>query len=340
MRRREFLGLVIAGATALALRAQAKAETRHRIAILSGGSPSGNESNWEAFRQGMAALGYGDQELVIESRWAEGHYERLPTLAAELVQLAPDVIVTGSNATALAAKQATATIPIVAAFTANPVRSGLAASLARPGGNVTGLSNILEDLAGKQLELLHTAAPHATHIAVLSDPGNPSHATEWRGAQEAARPLAVAVFLLEARTQDEIENAFTDMTAGSADALIVLGDAFFFAEASRIADRAAREKLPAIYAVREHVAAGGLMSYGPDIRDNFRRAAVYVDKIFKGAKPADLPFEQPTKLELVINLKTAKTLGLALPKSNGSTLARATFTRCAAGSATRSRWRC
>jgi putative ABC transport system substrate-binding protein len=314
MRRREFVMFAVAAAVVAPLAVWAQPVTRHRIAFLSGGSNSG--APFEAFREGMRHLGYGDQELAIESRGAEGHNEHLAELAAELVQLAPEVIVTGSSAAAVAAKRATSSIPIVTVFTADPLGSGLASSLARPGGNVTGLSNIMEDTAGKELELLKTAAPQATHIAVLTNPGNPSHAKELRGAQEAARVLGVELHLIEVRAPSEIDNAFSTMTSVGTNALVVLGDPLFVGAAARqIADLAAKHNLPAIYGLREHVADGGLMSYGPDLRDSFRRGAAYVDKILKGAKPADLPFEQPTKLELVINLKAAHALGLTVPQS-------------------------
>ena len=291
-------------------RGRAQTVKRHRIALLSSTSRA---QNWEVFREAMRRLGYGEQELAIESRWADGHNERLAGLAAELVRLAPDVIVTGSSAAALAAKQATSMIPIVTAFTADPVGTGLVASIARPGGNVTGLSNIKEETAGKELELLKIAAPHASRIAVLTNPANPSHAAELRGAQETARSLGIELRAIEVRGPGDIEGAFAMMASARADALAVLADPLFFAEASGIADRAASHKLPAIYGFKEHVAAGGLMSYGPDIKDSFRRAATYVDKILKGAKPADLPVEQPTKFELVVNLKVAQALGLTIP---------------------------
>jgi putative ABC transport system substrate-binding protein len=282
----------------------------HRIGTLSGGPPT---EHWEVFRQALTKLGYGERELSIESRWAEGHNERLPRLAAELVQLNPEVIVTGGSAAAVAAKQATSTIPIVTVFTADPIGAGLAASIPRPSGNVTGLANIQEDTVGKELELLETAVPRAGRIAVLTNSSNPSHPEEWRGAQEAAHTLHIDLLSVSAEAPGEIDSAFATMTGGRADALVVLADPMFATEASRVADLATRHKLPAIFALREHVAAGGLMSYGPDIDDSFRRAADYVDKILKGAKPADLPFEQPVKFELVINLKTAKALGLTIP---------------------------
>ena len=293
----------------------AQSDRRRRIATLSGGSHATGEANWRAFREAMRALGYREEELAIESRWADGHNERLPAFAAELVGLAPEVIVTGSSAAALAAKKATSTIPIVTVFTADPIGAGLATSLARPGGNVTGLSNVQEDTVAKVLQLLKTAAPSVTRIAVLINPGNPSHAHELRVAQEAARVLRTELFSVEVRDPGEIDGAFAAVKSGRADALAVLADPLFLLEASRIADFAASNKLPAIYNVREHVEAGGLISYGPDLKDSFRSAAVFVDKILKGARPGDLPIEQPTKFELVINLKTARALGLTVPQS-------------------------
>jgi ABC-type uncharacterized transport system substrate-binding protein len=238
---------------------------------------------------------------------------RLAGLADELVRLAPEVIVTGSAAAAVAAKRATSSIPIVTVFTADPVGTGLAASLARPGGNITGLSNIMEDTAGKELELLRSVAPQATRIAILINPGNPAHAKELQGAREGASALGAGLLPLEIRAPGEIDSAFAAMK--SAHGLVVLADPLFFAERSRIADLAARQKLPAIYGFREFVTAGGLMSYGPDLKASFQRAAAYVDKILKGTKPADLPFEQPTKVELVINLKAANAMGLTIPQS-------------------------
>jgi ABC-type uncharacterized transport system substrate-binding protein len=191
----------------------------------------------------------------------------------------------------------------------------LAVSLARPGGNLTGLSNIMEDTAGKELVLLKTAAPNATRIAILTNPGNPAHVKELQGAREAAATLGADLVPVEVRAPGEIDNAFAEIKGASVDALVVLADPLFTGHARPIADFAVKQKLPAIYGLREHVRAGGLMSYGPDLKDSYRRAALYVDKILKGAKPADLPIEQPTKVELAINLKTAKALGLTVPQS-------------------------
>jgi putative ABC transport system substrate-binding protein len=286
---------------------------QHRIAYLSAGLQTSEAKDF--FKEAMQALGYGEAELSIESRYAEGHNQRLADLAAELVCASPEIIVTGSAAAAVAAKQATSSIPIVTIFTADPVGSGLAASLARPGGNLTGLSNIMEDTAGKELELLKTAAPNATRISILTNPGNPAHAKELQGAREAAATLGADLVPVEVRAPGEIDNAFAEIKGARVDALVVLADPLFTGQATPIADFAVKQKLPAIYGLSEHVRAGGLMSYGPDLKDSYRRAALYVDKILKGAKPADLPIEQPIKVELVINMKTAKALGLAVPQS-------------------------
>ena len=305
--------IAIAGAAFLPRRAWAQRSKTRRLALLSGGSSISDA--WTSFREAMRALGYRDDDLIIEARWADGHNERLGELARELVRLAPEVIVTGSSAAAVAAKQETSTIAIVTAFTADPVGSGLAASIARPGGNVTGLSNIQEDTTGKELELLKTAAPLADRVAVVSNPANPSHVSELRGGRQAASALGVEIIPIEVSAPEEIDGAFDAVTKKRADALLVLADPLFTIEASRIAALASKNRIPAMYGLREHVMAGGLMSYGPDRKDSFRRAAIYVDKILKGAKPADLPFEQPTKFELVLNLKAAKALGLTVPES-------------------------
>jgi putative ABC transport system substrate-binding protein len=308
------LVLAAAGTLLLPRAARAQMARRRRIATLSQG-PRANAMNWEAFQRGLRALGYGDQELAIDSRWADGHVERLPGLAAELVRLAPEVIVVGSLAAALAVKQATATIPIVVTVSNDPVGAGLVASLAHPGGNVTGLSTMGADVAGKQLELLKIAVPRAERMAVLVDPGNPSHAGVLQVVQQAARALRTELISIEARAPDEIDGAFAAMAREHADALVVLGGPLVFNQRSRITELAASYKPPAIYYERELVAAGGLMSYGADLKDMNRRAAVFVDKILKGARPADLPIEQPTKFQLVVNLKTAQALGLTIPQS-------------------------
>jgi len=273
----------------------------------------------EAFLQGLCDLGYVEgRNVVIEYRSAEGKLERLPAFAAELVVLKADVIVAGSAPAALAAMQATRTLPIVFAAVADPVTSGLVTSFARPGGNVTGLSILAPELVGKCLEQLTQAVPGISRVAVLWHPGAFGEGTEkdmLKEAEVAARALGVRFQFVEARGPADLDRAFADMTRARAGALTVLSSTMFLGERSRLVGLAAKNRLPAVYAWREAVDAGGLMSYGANLADLFRRAATYVDRILKGAKPGDLPVEQPTKFELVINLKTAKALGLTIPQS-------------------------
>jgi len=273
----------------------------------------------EAFRQGLRDLGYVEsRNVVIEYRDAEGKLERLPALAAELVALKVDVIVAGGTPVALAAKQATRTLPIVFAAAADPVTDGLVTSLARPGGNVTGLSALTPELVGKRLELLKQAVPEVSRVAVLWQSGGQGERTEkdlLKGAEGAAPALGVRLQFVEARGPVDVDRAYSDMTRERADALTILPSPMFFIERRRLVDLAAKNRLPAVYPRREFVDSGGLMAYGPNGADMYRRAATYVDKILKGAKPGDLPIEQPAKFELVINLKTAKALGLTIPQS-------------------------
>ncbi len=269
-----------------------------------------------AFREGLRELGYREgQNLVVEYRSAEGRYERLLDLAAELVRLDVDVIVAGGTPAPIAARRATSTIPIVITNHGDPVGSGLVASLARPGGNVTGLSIVTPELFGKHLQLLKEAVPRISRVAVLSNPSNPIHGRMSREAEAAARSVDVQLRILEARAPSDLARAFSAMTRQKAGALIILGDAMFFEQRRRIAESALGSRLPAMAAQREFAEAGSLMAYGANLRENVRRAATYVDKILKGAKPADLPVEQPTKFELVVNLRTAKALGLTIPPS-------------------------
>ncbi len=271
---------------------------------------------WGAFIQGLRELGYVEgRNITIEHRSSEGKYERLPDLAADLVRLRVDVIVAPASQNPFVAKQATRTIPIVMTSHGDPVGSGLVASLARPGGNVTGLSFLAPEIGGKQLELLKEIVPQVSRVAVLWNPANQTHSFWLAEAKVAARSLGVQLQTLEARGPDDFERGFAAMTRERAGALVVPGDGMFLLHRARIADLAAKQRLPAMYGLREFVDAGGLMVYGPSLRDNFRRSAAYVDKILKGAKPADLPVEQPTKFELVINLKTAKALGIKIPQS-------------------------
>jgi putative ABC transport system substrate-binding protein len=273
-------------------------------------------SLWEAFRQGLRELGYVEgRNLVIEVRAAEGQYDRLPGLAAELVRLKPDVIVVDGTMAVVPARRATKTIPIVMAVAANPVESGLVFSLARPGGNITGSSFLSADLAGKRLALLKEAVPKARRVAILSNPDAPAHALILREGLGAALTLELLIQDLPVSTPPGLDDAFATALAHHADAIFVLDDPMFGSNGVRIVELAAQSRLPAMYGIRQFVDGGGLISYGPSLPDLFRRAATYVDKILKGAKPGDLPIEQPTKFELVVNLKTAKALGLAIPES-------------------------
>jgi putative ABC transport system substrate-binding protein len=303
------LGLLVAP---LAPDAQPSAKVA-RIGWLAGTTP-GQEPSVEAFLEGMRALGYVEgQNLVMEHRGAAGQYERLPDLAAELVRLKVDVLLVVSTPATLAAKQATTTIPIVMMGVGDPVGSGLVASLARPGGNVTGLASLTPDLVGKQLEFLKQVLPTVSRVAVLWNPTNPNHARIVRAADVAAQALGVQLHRVEARGPDAFDRAFAAMTSAHAGALLVLGDSMVFQHRRRFAELAATSRLPTMHNIRAYVEAGGLMAYGPNTPDIRRRAATYVDKILKGAKPGDLPIEQPTKFELVINLKTAQALGLTIP---------------------------
>jgi len=270
-----------------------------------------------AFLQGMGELGYVEgKNLVIEWRFADGEYERLPTLAAELVRLKVDVIVAPTSPAIRAAQKATTTIPIVFPSTGDPVGSGFVASLARPGGNITGLSNANLDISPKLLEFLLTVAPRLSRVALLGNPDSSSHSAILKSVQAAAlQQGGVRVFSVEVRTREEIERGFVLMTQQRADGVIIAPDALFTGQVRQIASLAAKHRLPSITQLRLHVEAGGLMSYGQHFRESYRRAATYVDKILKGAKPADLPVEEPTKFELVINRTTAQALGLTIPPS-------------------------
>jgi len=285
-----------------------------RIGFLMGGSPSTSAPLIDAFQQGLRQLGYVEgRNFAVEARYAEGKSEALPGLAAELVRLKVDVIVVAAPQAIRAAKQATGTIPIVMAVLADPLESEFVASLARPGGNLTGVSALAEGYSAKWLELLKEAAPRASRVVVLSNPANPSHASFRRETQAAAKLLKVTLLFREVRDPNELEGAFAAVTKDRANALVVFPDAVAFVHRTRILDLAAKHRLPAMYPYREFVDAGGLMAYGSSLADMFRRAAPYVDKILKGAKPGDLPVEQTARFELAINMKTAKALGLTFP---------------------------
>ena len=287
----------------------------HRIGRLSPGSPTEPNPNLEAFRQGLRTLGYVEgQNLIMESRYAEGREERLPALAAELVRLQVEVIVAGGTSTIRAVQHATRTIPIVMAVSYDPVGRGLVASLARPGGNTTGVSSLGTELPGKRLELLKEMVPQSARVAVLANPAAGGYASVMHNLTRAAQALGLHLRVVELRRAEELDTAFATMTREGVDALLVVPDrALMDGLRGRTVDLAATHRLPAMYDGREYVAAGGLISYGPSLLDMFQRAATYVDRILKGAKPADLPVAQPTKFELVINLKTAKALGLTIP---------------------------
>jgi len=267
----------------------------------------------ETFRQGLREHGYVEGEnMALEFRFAEGRADRLPSLAAELVRLDVNVIVTESNVAALAAKHATRTIPIVMAVAGDPVKAGVVNSLARPGANITGLTLIHPELSGKRLELLSQAIPRLSLVAVIWNPTNPAAAGFLRETELAARSLGLRVQGIEVRSPAELDGAFKAVTGARPGALITLGDGMLWSVRTRIVEFATKNRLPGVFPERDFPEAGGLMSYGPSLAANFRRAAALVDKILKGANPADVPIEQPTKLELVINLKTAKALGLTI----------------------------
>jgi putative ABC transport system substrate-binding protein len=315
MERRAFLAGAAALLTApLAAEAQSTGKV-YRIGVLSPGPATSPPI--EAFRQGLRELGWVEgQNIVINYRFTEGRVDPLPTLAAELVGLKVDVIAAGPTPPAIAAKNATGTVPIVMMGAAEPVELGLIASLARPGGNVTGLSwSVNLEIIAKGLELLKETMPKIRLVAILWNPANPAQALAMRDVKRAARSVGVQLQLLEARGPNEFDAAFAAMAKQRVEALLVVPEAIFVVHGARLADLAAKNRLPSMHGLRQNVDAGGLMSYGPSTVAVWRRAAFFVDKILKGVRPADLPVEQPTKYELVINLKTAKALGLKIPQS-------------------------
>lgn len=280
-------------------------------------TPISQPAREDAFRQELRRLGYVEgKNIAIEYRSANGRFELLPQLAAELAGLKPDVIVAVVTQAAVAAKQATATIPIVMIAVSDPVQSGLVASLGRPGGNITGTSALTAQLVGKQLELLREMLPKASRVAALWNPANAVFQKQQADeAKASATRLGIRLSFFEVRTGDELDPVFAEIAKQKMNALIVLGDPVLYAHASRIGNLAARYRIPAVAGAREYINVGGLMAYGPTFTDNYRRAATYIDKILKGTKPADLPVEQPTTFELVINARTAKSLGIAVPNS-------------------------
>ena len=314
---RAVLPAVAAAILFLAVQAAAQPASQvPRIGYISPGSSSNASrvARLDAFRQGLREQGYVEgQNVVIEPRWAEGNYDRYAELTAELVRSKVDVLVTVGAAGSQVAKRATKTIPIVMTVVNDPLGGGLVESLAHPGGNLTGLSMMAPDLVGKQLQLLMEIVPKLSRVAILSNPASPGSAPQLRVAEALAPTLGLRLQVLEARTPQDIDRAFAAMGKERAGGLVVLAESVFTNQAKQLADKAVKMRLPTIFALKEHADAGGLVVYGADPLDMERRAAGFVAKILKGAKPADLPVEQPSKLELIINLKTARAIGLTVP---------------------------
>jgi putative tryptophan/tyrosine transport system substrate-binding protein len=315
MKRREFISLIGGGAAAWPLAARAQQSAVPVVGWLSTRAPDEGAYLVAAFRQGLKAAGFVEgQNVLLEFRWGEGHYERLPAYAAELVRRAVTVIVTtGGDPAAQAAKAATTAIPIVFVSGSDPVKVGLVASLNRPGGNITGVHMLLLGLGAKRLGLLHELMPAVNLIGVLVNPNFADAQTQLRDVEGAAQSLGVKLLVHKAGTKLEIDAVFDDLARQKVGAVLVISDPFFTIQRVQIAALAARHAMPAIFELREYAAAGGLMSYGTSLTDSYRQGGVYAGKILKGAKPSELPVEQPTKFELVINLKTAKMLGLTFP---------------------------
>jgi putative ABC transport system substrate-binding protein len=294
--------------------AQAQQPKVPRVGLLGGGSASGNANRIQAFRQGLRDLGYVEgKTIVIEQLWAEGKLDRLRALMAELARLKVEIIISAGPTVTRALKEANVTLPIVMGFDDDPVGSGFVASLARPGGNITGLSSLSPDLSGKQLELLKEIVPRLSRVAVLGSLTHPGTAQTLKETELAARAFAMKLQYLDVRSPEDLETAFREAKKARADAVLVLTSVVTNSHRKQIVELATKNRFPAIYYTAEWVEAGGLLTYGASFPDLFRRAAYYVDKILKGAKPADLPVEQPTKFELIINLKAAKQIGLTIP---------------------------
>ena len=313
-RRRFVTGLGLILATPVAAAAQ-QAGKIYRVGFL-WDSPAVWPNVLEAFRQGLRDLGWVEgQNIVVEYRWAEGRFDRLPALVEELVRLKVDLIVAPASIYTEAAKRATSTIPIVFASHADPVNTGHVASLARPGANITGLTVVMSETMAKSLDLLKEAIPGLTRVAVIWDPATPSHGPALKAVEVTGQALGLRLQTLAVRSATEFDSAFSAIVQERAGAVLVLATPLFIGRAKRLAELALTHRLPTMFGPREHVEAGGLLSYSPDRADLYRRAATYVDKILKGAKPADLPVQQATKFELVVNLKTAKALGVTIPRS-------------------------
>src|SRR5450755_4047779 len=313
--RRQFISALGGAAFGWPIAARAQQPALPVVGFIRDGSADANARYVAAFRKGLNEAGYVEgQNVTVEYHWLEGHYDRLPALLADLVRRQVAVIATPGNVPSIADKAATATIPIVFGVGDDPVRLGLVASLARPGGNATGINFFVNEVTAKRLRLLHDLVPKAVRIAVLLNPANAAVAeSTLREAQKAAPTLGLQIQILNASTIGEIDAAFATLARERPDALIVAGDAFLTSRRVQIATLTARDRIPTAYAIRDPVVAGGLMSYGTDIADAFQQTGIYTGKILKGAKPADLPVVQSTKFELVLNLQTARTLGIEVP---------------------------
>jgi len=314
MRRREFIvALGVATAWPLVARAQQAASTVRQVGLIASAPPTPAMLN--AFRDGMRERGYIEgQNLSVAVRWPQGSFDQDPSVVTELVNSNVDVIVAWASPAVIAVRRATSTIPIVMVSVGDPVGSGFIASLARPGGNITGLSNIAVDLNAKLMELFVELVPGMKRVGVVRNPNNPGMTAMLRETEDAVHKLNIQVEVVDAQTSDEFERAFAQLRAKSVDGVVVLADPTVIEHSRRIAELAQSARLPTAFQRRENVDAGGLFSYGPDINNQFRQAAFYVDRILKGEKPAELPVQEPTKVELVINLKTAKALGLTVPR--------------------------
>jgi putative ABC transport system substrate-binding protein len=316
MRRREFLTALGGIALSCPIEAHAKKPKTPRVGYLFSFNEREGQPLWDACRQGLRELGYIEgRNIVLEPRWAEGRHEQLPALANDLVGRNVNVIVAAATPASLAAKAASNTIPIVIVAVGEPVKTGLVASLARPGGNVTGLSLLTLDLSGKRLELLKEFLHNVSRVAILLNPDNPISAIFFGETQDAAQRLGIKLERLEARRPTDVDDAFSRAANERVEALVVFDDPVLWSFRVQIVAQAAMHKIPTIYGYKEFVDSGGLMSYGPDRPDQYRRTATFVDKLLKGAKPADLPVEQPTKFSLFINSKAAKALGIELPQT-------------------------
>lgn len=318
MKRREFIALLGGAASALACRslttwAQPPAKMR-RIGFIVGGKASPTESPYSGFVRGMRELGYAEgRDFVIEWRSAQGHYEQFPVAARELIGQNVDVIVLATSAAVRPVQQVTRTVPIVMAYSTDPVGTGFVESFLHPGGNTTGLVGSSDEISPKQIELMLGAMPNLSRIGALGNPDNPNYSAVLKSTEAAARNIGISTFCADARSQEEIDLAFTKLVEAQVQAVKIFPDALFFVQRSRIANLARKHRLPSISGQREYPDAGGLMSYGENLGDCYRRAAAFVDKILRGAKPSDLPVEQSTKFELVLNLRTARLLDMEMP---------------------------